>query len=52
MADHSTAQYTGPQSIEDLTEDRMRMWSGFTNAVVYAVVFLVLLLLGMAYFLL
>lgn len=52
MADHSAAQHTGPESIDALTEDRVRMWSGFTNAILAAVVFVVLLLIGMAFFLL
>ncbi len=52
MADHSAAQFTGPQSIDALTEDRIRMWSGFTNAIVAAVVFIIVLLIGMAFFLL
>lgn len=52
MADHSAAQYTGPESIDALTEDRVRMWSGFTNAILAAIVFVVLLLIGMAFFLL
>jgi hypothetical protein len=52
MADHSAAPYSGPESIEALTEDRMRMWSGFTSAVTASTIFLVLLLVGMAVFLL
>ena len=52
MADHSAAHYTGPDNIDALTEDRMRMWSGFTNAIVAAIVFIVLLLISMAFFLL
>jgi hypothetical protein len=52
MADHSPATYTGPATLEALTEDRQKMWSGFTSAILAAVVFLVLLLIGMAVFLL
>lgn len=51
MASHSPAPYTGPQTVEALTEDRLRMWSGFTSAIVAATVFVILLLLGMAFFL-
>ena len=51
MADHSAAHDTGPD-IDALIEDRMRMWSGFTNAIVAAIVFIVLLLISMAFFLL
>ena len=52
MASHSNAPYTGPESVEALTDDRLRMWSGFTNAIVAAVVFVILVLVGMAVFLL
>jgi len=52
MATHSTAPYTGPETIEALTEDRLRMWSGFTSAIVAATVFVIVLLIGMAVFLL
>jgi hypothetical protein len=52
MADHGIARYDGPESIEALTEDRQRMWSGFTSAVVFAVVFVIVLLIGMGIFLL
>jgi hypothetical protein len=52
MADHGMARYDGPESIEALTQDRERMWSGFTSAVVAAVVFVILVLIGMGVFLL
>jgi len=52
MADHGIARYDGPESIEALTEDRLRMWSGFTSAIVFAVVLVVVLLIGMGIFLL
>ena len=52
MASHATARYTGPDTIEALTADRQRMWSGFTTATAGAVVFMAVLLIGMAVFLL
>lgn len=52
MADHSMARYDGPETIEALTQDRARMWSGFTSAIVAAVIFVILVLVGMAIFLL
>ncbi len=52
MADHGMARFDGPESIEALTQDRERMWSGFTSAIVFAVVFVVLLLVAMGIFLL
>ncbi len=52
MADQGTSRYNGPDSIEALTADREKMWAGFTNATVGVVIFMVVLLVGMAYFLL
>jgi hypothetical protein len=52
MASHGTARYTGPETIEDLTADRQRMWAGFTSATTGTIVFMVVLLVGMAFFLL
>jgi hypothetical protein len=52
MASPSTVQDTGPDSIEALTEDREKMWAGFTTATAGLVVFMVVLLAGMAFFLL
>ena len=52
MASHGTARYTGPETIEALTADREKMWHGFTNATTGAIIFLVVLLVGMAVFLL
>jgi hypothetical protein len=49
---HAPARYTGPESIEALTADREKMWHGFTNATVGVVIFVILLLIGMAVFLL
>jgi hypothetical protein len=52
MATHGTTRYTGPDSIEALTADREKMWHGFTNATTGLVIFMVILLVGMAVFLL
>lgn len=52
MATQGTARYTGPESIEALTADREKMWHGFTNATTGLVIFMVILLVGMAIFLL
>jgi hypothetical protein len=52
MASHGTARYTGPETIEDLTADRQRMWAGFTSATTGIIVFMIVLLVGMAFFLL
>ena len=52
MASHGTARYDGPETIEDLTVDRERMWHGFTSATTGVVIFMAILLIGMAVFLL
>ncbi len=52
MADHSSTSFSGPDSLEALTADRMRMWSGFTSATTGAVIFLIVLLVLMGFFLL
>lgn len=52
MADHPTTQTADSAGLEALTEDRMRMWTGFTNATLAALIFVVVLLIGMAIFLL
>jgi hypothetical protein len=52
MASHGTSRYTGPDTIEALTADRERMWAGFTSATVGTVIFMAVLLIGMAVFLL
>jgi hypothetical protein len=49
---HAPARYTGPETIEALTQDREKMWEGFTSATVGVVIFLAVLLIGMAVFLL
>jgi hypothetical protein len=52
MASHGTARYTGPETIEALTADREKMWASFTSATTGAIIFMVVLLIGMAWFLL
>lgn len=56
MADHST---TAPSSMTTRSEtpdaflaDRQRFWDGFTHFTLYSVIFVVLVLVGMAIFLL
>jgi hypothetical protein len=50
---HGTNQpYTGPTTPEAYLADRQRMWSGFTGATTGGVIFVVLLLIAMAVFLL
>lgn len=51
MASHGTTRYTGPETIEALTADREKMWSGFTSATTGAIIFMALLLIAMAVFL-
>jgi hypothetical protein len=52
MSSHGSARFTEPETMEGLIADRRRMWHGFTNATIGVVVFLALLLIGMAVFLL
>ncbi|MDR3534595.1 MAG: aa3-type cytochrome c oxidase subunit IV [Rhodopila sp.] len=52
MASHGTARYTGPETIEALTADREKMWHGFTAATTGGVIFMIVLLIAMAVFLL
>jgi hypothetical protein len=52
MADHGTTRYTGPETIEALTADREKMWASFTSATTGTIIFLIILLVGMAFFLL
>ena len=52
MASHGASRFTGPETIEALTADREKMWSGFTSATTGTVIFMVVLLVGMAVFLL
>ena len=52
MASHGNARYNGPETIEALTADREKTWHGFTNATTGVIIFIVVLLVGMAVFLL
>jgi hypothetical protein len=52
MASHGNAHFTGPETIEALTADRQKTWNSFTGATTGVVIFLVVLLLAMAFFLL
>jgi hypothetical protein len=52
MASHGNARFTGPDTIEALTEDREKMWAGFTSATTGAVIVMIVVLIGMAFFLL
>jgi hypothetical protein len=52
MAAHGPVHFDGPENIEDLIADRQRMWTGFTSATTGVVIFLIVLLVGMAVFLL
>lgn len=52
MAESSNPRFSGAESIEALTADRMKMWHSFTNATTGVVIFMVILLLLMAFFLL
>jgi hypothetical protein len=49
---HGPTRFTGPDSIEDLIADRQKMWTGFTSATTGLVIFMIILLAGMAFFLL
>ena len=54
MADtHETppARPIGPTTVEAFVADRQRAWSGFTSAATYAVIAVVVVLIGMAVFL-
>lgn len=51
MAEHSTT-FTGPETPEALLADRERVWSAFTGATTGGIIFMVLLLVAMAVFLL
>jgi hypothetical protein len=52
MASHAPARDTGPQTIEDLTAERRKTYAGFTGATTGGIIFMVVLLVGMAFFLL
>jgi hypothetical protein len=52
MASQGNTRYSGPDSMEALIADREKTWSGFTTATTGVVVFMAVLLIGMAVFLL
>jgi hypothetical protein len=52
MASHGATHDTGPATIEAVTEDKEKMWATFTAATTGTVIFLVILLILMAVFLL
>ena len=52
MADQTMTHDAASDGLTALTEDRLRMWGSFTNATKGVVIFVVLLLIGMAVFLL
>ena len=53
MADHgATREFTGPTTPEAYFEDRERVWSAFTNATLAGIIFVIVLLVAMAVFLL
>ncbi|HEX3576031.1 MAG TPA: aa3-type cytochrome c oxidase subunit IV [Rhodopila sp.] len=51
MASHATTRDNGPESIEALTADREQMWHSFTSATTGGVIFVIALLVLMAFFL-
>jgi hypothetical protein len=54
MSDHSHAAptTTGDETPQAFLADRQSFWNGFTRFTLYSVIFLVVLLVGMAVFLL
>lgn len=50
MAEHS-AVYHGPETQEQFLADRLKFWAGFTRFTIGMVIFLALLLIAMAIFL-
>lgn len=52
MANQTIAHAEGSESLDALTQERMRMWNGFTSATMWALIFVILVLVGMAVFLL
>ena len=52
MANQGTTRFNGPETIEALTADREKMWSSFTAATTGGIIFMIVLLVGMAVFLL
>ncbi len=52
MANQTTAGADSSVSLDALMQERMQMWNGFTSATFWAATFVVVLLIGMAIFLL
>jgi hypothetical protein len=52
MSGHTTTRTTMPTTTEAFFADRQRIWDKFTSAAFWGVVFVTLLLLAMAVFLL
>jgi hypothetical protein len=53
MAEHGTSMhYTGPSTTEALFEDRQKFWGSFMHATLGGIIFMVILLVAMATFLL
>ena len=54
MSDHSYADHTpaGAETPEAFLADRQNFWNGFSRFTLWCVIFIVLLLVGMAIFLL
>jgi hypothetical protein len=52
MASESGARSTEPEPIEALTQERAKMWTSFTTAIAGAVGVIVVVLIGLAVFLL
>lgn len=49
---HQPTVFRGPETEEAFYADKLRFWEGVNKAIVATVIFLVLLLIGMAVFLL
>jgi hypothetical protein len=52
MASHGIARHSEPETMEGLIADHQKMWHGFTNTTLGVVIFLAILLILMAIFLL
>jgi hypothetical protein len=52
MAENTSARFSGADTVEALTADREKMWHGFTSATLGLVIFMIVLLVLMAFFLL
>ncbi len=52
MAEHQSTVFRGPDTPEAFLADRQRFWESWTHFTLGSVIFLVLLLIGMAVFLL